>query len=515
MADHSGRKTTRAGAAPLITIDPSSRAPLQQQIYQGLRRAILSGSLTPGTRLLSSRALATELAVSRTTTLLAFDQLLAEGYVSARHGSGTFVAIELPDDLPRVARVRSPSRGTLPGLARRGLALASMPPAARRLGASPRAFRLGVPALDLVPTRLWSQLLARRTRSATLAQLDYGDPAGLKALREAIAAHVSTTRGTHCTADQVFVVAGAQRGLEWICRLLLDPGDAVWLEEPGYPGARSALVGAGARILPARVDASGLDVEAAARHAGHARLAYVTPSHQFPLGVPMTLPRRLALLKWASDARAWILEDDYDSEFRYATRAIPCLHGLAADGRVIYVGSFSKTFFPSLRLGFLIVPEVVHEALVAVRRGADLHPPTLDQAALADFMIEGHYERHLRRMRAVYAERLEALAAAADRYGRGAITLRPVRTGLHAVADLHAGSPEAVCEEAMSRGLEVMPLSAYFVGEPHDAHALVLGFGAVRPEAMAVAVQRLVAAIDAVRSRRLRPDARAAGARRR
>jgi GntR family transcriptional regulator/MocR family aminotransferase len=457
MADHSGRKTTRAAAAPLITIDPSSRAPLQQQIYQGLRRAILSGSLTPGTRLLSSRALATELAVSRTTTLLAFDQLLAEGYVSARHGSGTFVAIELPDDLPRVARVRSPSRGTLPGLARRGLALASMPPAARRLGASPRAFRLGVPALDLVPTRLWSQLLARRTRSATLAQLDYGDPAGLKALREAIAAHVSTTRGTHCTADQVFVVAGAQRGLEWICRLLLDPGDAVWLEEPGYPGARSALV----------------------------------------------------------DARAWILEDDYDSEFRYATRAIPCLHGLAADGRVIYVGSFSKTFFPSLRLGFLIVPEVVHEALVAVRRGADLHPPTLDQAALADFMIEGHYERHLRRMRAVYAERLEALAAAADRYGRGAITLRPVRTGLHAVADLHAGSPEAVCEEAMSRGLEVMPLSAYFVGEPHDAHALVLGFGAVRPEAMAAAVQRLVAAIDAVRSRRLRPDARAAGARRR
>jgi len=515
MTDHSRRASTRAPAAPLIAIDPASRQPLQQQIYQGLRRAILDGVLTPGTRLLSSRAMATELAVSRTTTLLAFDQLLAEGYVSARHGSGTFVAQELPDDLPRTARVRSPSRGTLPGLSRRGVELASMPPSARRLGGAPRAFRLGVPALDLVPTRLWSQLLARRARSATLAQLDYGDSAGLKVLREAIAAHVSTTRGTHCTADHVFVVAGAQRGLEWVCRLLLDPGDAAWLEEPGYPGARSALVGAGARVLPARVDASGLDVEAAVRQAGHARLVYVTPSHQFPLGVPMTLPRRLALLKWASEARAWILEDDYDSEFRYATRAIPSLHGLAADGRVIYVGSFSKTFFPSLRLGFLIVPEAVREALTAVRRGADLHPPSLDQAALADLMIEGHYERHLRRMRAVYGERLDALMAAADRHGRGALTLRPVRTGLHAVADLHVGSAEAVCEEALARGLEVMPLSAYFMGEPRDAQALVLGFGAVRPEAVTAAVQRLVAVIDSVRARRLRPDARAAGARRR
>ena len=513
MTDHSAR-SSRASAAPLITIDPASREALQQQIYRGLRRAILDGVLTPGTRLLSSRALAAELAVSRTTTLLAFDQLLAEGYVSARHGSGTFVARELPDDLPRVARVRSPSRGKLPGLARRGVALASTPAAARRIAGPPRAFRLGVPALDLVPTRLWSQLVARHARSATPAQLDYGDPAGLQQLRQAIAAHVSTTRGTHCTGDQVFIVAGAQRGLEWICRLLLDPCDAAWLEEPGYPGARSALVGAGARILPVRVDESGVDVEAASRHAGGARLAYVTPSHQFPLGVPMSLPRRLALLKWASEARAWILEDDYDSEFRYATRAIPCLHGLAADGRVIYIGSFSKTFFPALRLGFLIVPGSLHEALVAVRRSADLHPPSLEQAAFADLMIEGHFERHLRRMRAVYAERLDALTSAADRYGRGAFTLRPVRTGLHAVADLHAGNPELVCDEALSRGLEVMPLSAYFVGEPRDAQGLVLGFGAVRPEAITAGVQRLVAAIDAVRSRRLRSDARAAGARR-
>ena len=236
------------------------------------------------------------------------------------------------------------------------------------------------------------------------------------------------------------------------------------MEEPGYPGARSALVGAGARILPVRVDADGLDVEAGMRSAGNARLVYVTPSHQYPLGVPMSLPRRLALLKWAAAARAWVVEDDYDSEFRYGARPIPCLHGLDVDGRVIYLGSFSKTLFPALRLGFVIVPPDLQDRVVAARSAADQHPPWLEQAVLADFITEGHFARHLRRMRAAYRERLEALAHAADRYCRGRLRLRPVQTGLHAVADLDGADAARVSREAAARGVEATPLSAYFVG---------------------------------------------------
>jgi GntR family transcriptional regulator/MocR family aminotransferase len=353
--------------------------------------------------------------------------------------------------------------------------------------------------VDLFPVRLWSRLASRWLRSVTAAQLDYGDSAGLRVLREAIAEHVKTARGTRCGADQVLVVAGAQQGLDLICRLLLDPGDRVWMEEPGYPGARSALRGAGARILPVRVDADGLDVEAGVRTAGNARLVYVTPSHQYPLGVPMSLSRRLALLKWAAAARAWVVEDDYDSEFRYGARPIPCLHGLDVDGRVIYVGSFSKTLFPALRLGFVIVPPDLQDRVVAARSAADQHPPWLEQAVLADFITEGHFARHLRRMRAAYRERLEALAHAADRHCGGRLRLRAVQTGLHVVADLDGVDAVRVSQEAAARGVEATPLSAYHVGRGRVPSALVLGFGSVRPDAASRGMERLAAAIAAAR----------------
>jgi GntR family transcriptional regulator/MocR family aminotransferase len=332
-----------------------------------------------------------------------------------------------------------------------------------------------------------------------VAQLDYSDPAGFVGLREAIADHVQAARGTRCSADQVVVVAGAQRGLEQICHFVLDPGDKAWLEEPGYFGARSALLGAGARIVPVPVDEHGLNVDAGVARARDARLVYVTPSHQFPLGVPMNLPRRLALVKWASTAGAWVVEDDYDSEFRYGARPVPCLHGLDADGRVIYVGSFSKTLFPALRLGFLIVPADLREPLLAARRAADVHPPLLDQAVLADLMAAGHFERHLRRMRAAYRERLEALVAAADRYCAGALHVRPVKTGLHAVADLESAPAERVCHEARARGVDVTPLSAYYLHRPRGADGLVLGFGAVGPDAVRGGMERLAASIEAAR----------------
>ena len=332
----------------------------------------------------------------------------------------------------------------------------------------------------------------------TLRQLDYSDPAGFRELRQAIAEHVQAARGTTCTADQVFIVAGAQRALQMICSLVLDPGDRVWLEDPGYPGARSALTQAGAQIVAARVDAHGLDVVATARLAPDARMAYVTPSNQFPLGVPMSLMRRLALLKWASKAGAWIVEDDYDSEFRYSTRPFPSLHGLDADGRVLYVGTFAKSTFPAMRLGFVIVPIDLRQRFLATRRATDVHPPLLEQMALADFIGAGHYATHLRRMRSAYRERVEALVEAAKKSCDGVLRLRPVQTGLHAVADLGGVDEERVCEEAAARGIEVAPLGMYYVGRP-TAHGLLLGFASTPPESLRRGMERLADAINAAR----------------
>jgi GntR family transcriptional regulator/MocR family aminotransferase len=284
-----------------------------------------------------------------------------------------------------------------------------------------------------------------------------------------------------------------------LCNVLLDPGDRAWMEEPGYPPARSALVAAGARILPVPVDEDGLDVQAGTRKAGDARLAYVTPSHQFPLGVPMSLPRRLALLKWASMARAWVIEDDYDSDFRHGERPLPCLHGLDVDGRVIYLNSFSKTLFPSLRVGYLIAPADLDEAIRAARRAIDLRPSTLEQVVLTDFIEGGHFDRHLRRMRAAYHERLEALVDAAERICGEALQLRAARTGLHVVADLDGVDATRVFQEAVARGVEVMPLSTYYFGRGLAPNGLVLGFGAVRPDAMNAGMESLAAAIEAAR----------------
>jgi GntR family transcriptional regulator/MocR family aminotransferase len=481
----------------LVRVDARADTTLQQQIYGGVRRAILDGLIAPGAKIPSSRELARDLGVSRTTTVLALDQLVAEGYLEAVHGAGTFVAAELPDDRPRLGP-RPPRTVRHPPISQRGEALAAIPPPGWRVGGPPRPFRIGVPALDLFPVRTWSQLLSRRVRGVTRSQLDYSETAGVLALREAIAGHVTAARGARCTAEQVMIVAGAQRGIEQICRLLLDPGDPVWLEDPGYPGARSAILSAAARVVPVAVDGEGLDVDAAARRHRDARLAYVTPSHQFPLGVPMSVARRHALLEWAAAADAWIVEDDYDSEFRFGTSPMPCLQGLDADGRVIYVGSFSKTLFPALRLGFLITPPDVHDRMKAVRRAADVHPPTLDQMALADLMQAGHYERHLRRMRSAYRERAEALLSAAERFCGGALHVRAVQTGLHVVADVEGACAGDVFREAVARGLELMPLSSYFLG-PSRGNALVLGFASAPPEAIAHGMERLAASIEAAR----------------
>jgi GntR family transcriptional regulator / MocR family aminotransferase len=481
----------------LLRLDAHAPESLQAQLCAGLRRAIRAGVLRPGARVPSSRALAGDLRISRTTVVLAYDQLIAEDVLATRAGSGTFVA-SVPGGLQPASSGRRTSAH--PSLSRRGAAIASTASIAWKLGGAPRPFRLGTPALDALPLHAWTQFATRRLKTITLAQLDYRDSTGELSLRTAIAEHVRRVRGAACTADQVIVVGGAQHGLELICRLLLDNGDAAWVEEPGYPGARSALTAAGARIIPVPVDGDGLDVAAGIRRAPAARLAYVTPSHQFPLGVPMALPRRLALLAWARRARAWIVEDDYDCGFHYGSQPMPCLQGLDGDSRVIYVGSFSKTLFPALRLGYVIVPSDLYSALVTARGASGFHSPVLEQGVLADLMDAGIFERHLRRMHREYRRRLAALTEAAARHGRGLFTLRPVTTGLHAIADLHGVDDQAAFREAMAHGVEVMPVSAYcFDRRRAPRRGLVLGFGSVRPELLDAGMARLATAVRAAR----------------
>ncbi|MGH9142279.1 MAG: PLP-dependent aminotransferase family protein, partial [Thermoanaerobaculia bacterium] len=327
-------------------------ATLPSQIRHTIRRAVLAGYLRPGARLPSSRVLAAELGVSRNSVVDAYDQLHSEGYLEGRHGSGTFVAADLLVDVAGRSPATSPLRQL--ALSSRGRASASLETS--HSADTHRPFSPGIPALDLAALASWFQTAARVRKRMTPELLNYGNAAGYAPLREAIAGYLGPTRGVMCGADQVVITAGTQQALSIAAHLLLDPDEPAWVEDPGYPGAAAALAGAGARLVHVAVDADGLDVAAGVRRAPGARLAYVSPSHQYPLGITMSLARRLDLLRWANQANAWILEDDYDSEFRYDGRTLPALQGLDDRGRVIYVGTFSKTLFPSLRIGYAIVP---------------------------------------------------------------------------------------------------------------------------------------------------------------
>lgn len=350
-----------------LDVDESSSVPLHRQIYGGLRDAMLEGRLAAGTRLPSSRLLAKELGVSRNTVLNALTQLRAEGYLEGRVGSGTYVSHSLPDDL---LRTRSKKARRLPtrarrGLAERGLRLLTAPRAFRADRGQPRAFRPGVPALDAFSCGEWGRLSARRWRRPPRDLLVYGEPAGYRPLREAIATRLGTMRAMRCTWEQVVIVSGSQQGIELAARLLLDPGDAVWVEDPGYPGVRGVLAGSGARLVHVPVDEEGLDVAVGEELHGSARMACVCPSHQYPAGVMMSLRRRLSLLDWASRSGARVLEDDYASELGYAGRPLAALQALDAEDRVIYLGTFSLSLFPALRLGYLVVPSDLVDAFAA------------------------------------------------------------------------------------------------------------------------------------------------------
>lgn len=461
--------------------------PLHLQIYEGYRRAIVDGRLRPGQRLPSTRTLAEDLGLSRIPVVMAFSQLVAEGYVESRVGAGTFVCSTLPDPGPPgptpAIPARHPGRRRVPPIA---LTSRSEPWFALR-----GPFRLAQPAFDEFPVEQWSRIVSRHARRQSRREMAYGDPMGLPALREALAAHLHTFRSVTCSPEQIMIVSGSQQALALAGRALLRPGDAVWLEEPGYAGARDAVRLAAARVVPVRVDGEGLDVSEGMKRAPRARAAFVTPSHHYPLGAIMSASRRLQLLDWARMRGAWIVEDDYDSEYRYGGEPLASLYGLDRDARVIYVGTFSKILFPALRVGYVVIPTDLVDRFRVVRDAMDLFPATLYQSVLAEFVRDGHFARHMRRMRRVYAARRKALEEAiAQELGPGARVVGD-RTGFHLVVLLPPRCRDHdVAMEAAREGISVVPLSSCYVGRPARP-GLVLGFGSTRPAEMRRALQKL------------------------
>jgi GntR family transcriptional regulator/MocR family aminotransferase len=481
-------KRAASEIVPLLALDRAAAKPLYRQLYEGFREAILAGRLGAGQRLPSTRSLAGELQISRLPVLTAFEQLLAEGYFESRTGAGTFVARALAEPRPAPGGRNPPA---LPGPrtagANPGLPLGRQEPWLGGLG----AFRVSQMAVDQFPLQVWAGLVARHGRNPRASQMLYGDPMGDRRFRETLAAYLRTSRGVRCEAGQILVTSGSQHALALAARVLLDPGDEVWMEEPGYQGARDALATAGARLVPVPVDAEGLDVAAGAALSPRARAVYVTPSHQYPLGATLTASRRLQLLDWARRSGAWILEDDYDSEYRYESPPVAALQGLDRDARVIYIGTFSKVLFPALRVGYLVVPADLVERFAAMRAAVDDFPSTLYQAVLADFLAEGHFARHLRRMRRLYRERRGALVEALRSELGEAVQVLGEGAGMHLAAVLGEGSQDRrLAERAAREGLWAMPLSACYLGEPSRA-GLVLGYGGTGVPEILDGVRRL------------------------
>ena len=453
-----------------LPIDRSSGTPIHRQIYEGLRRVVLDGLLRPGQRVPSTRAMAVELGVSRLPVLTAYDQLLHEGYLTGRIGSGTFVSAALPDDLLRSPAAAAPAHPVAP---RRGPRPAPRPRDEGGLG----PFRMSLPALDQFPHAAWARLVSRHAHALTPAQMAYGDPAGLVPLRVAIADHLRAARAVRCEAEQVLIVSGSQAALRLTTAVLLARGDRVALEDPGYPGARAALGAGGAELVPVPVDEEGMSVASLRRRGGRVRAAYVTPSHQYPLGMSMTAGRRLALLDWAVRHEAWILEDDYDSEYRYVSRPLGALQGMDGHERVVYIGTFSKVLFPAVRVGYLVVPPSLWQRFVDAREAFDLFSPALYQLALAEFLREGHFARHLRRMRGVYLGRRDALLTGLARHCGDRLTVLNADAGLHLAVLLPSGLDDAeVVRRMTARNLTATALSTCYAGAARQS-GLLLGFG--------------------------------------
>jgi GntR family transcriptional regulator/MocR family aminotransferase len=472
---------------------------LSAALYERICAAIACGALAAGTRLPSSRALARDLGLSRSTVELAFARLDGEGWIELRAGSGSYAlapdALRAPAGPSAVARAPAADRTVL---SRWGTRLAAAPPDDDQR--APRVLTPCAVDVDHLPHRAWARAAARAR-----APLTHGDPAGHEPLRRAIAAHLAGARGVSCDWQRVIVVHGTQQALDLAVRLLLDEGDAVWLEEPGYLHARAAFHAAGLRIAAVPVDAEGLQVDAGRVLAPDARLAYVTPSHQYPLGVTMSLARRTALLDWAERAGGWIFEDDYDSELRYADRPIAAVQGLRGGDRVLYAGTFNKSLFPTLRVAYVVVPDMLVDAFTAGRAALDGAVNATTQATLAELIVSGDFAAHLRAARARCAERRDALVDALRRALGGAPPLVGADAGMHLVVRLPDGADDvALVRAARERGLDPGALSPHYLGAAQPG--LLLGYSGAAPAELRRAVAALARVVTA-RGRRGIPAA--------
>ena len=469
-----------------ILIDRTAPAPIHRQIYDEWRQAVLSGRLRPGERVPSTREFAVALTVSRATVTAAYDQLSAEGYLLSVQGSGTFVCAELPDDLLRPGGTPRPRRDEQPAV--RVSAYGSRLRADFwRSDDEPGVIDLsrGGPDLGHFPVGLWRRVVARHLRFATSAGFDYGrQVAGYEPLRREVASYLARSRAVRCSPEQVIVVNGSQQALDLTARVLLDVGDEVAIENPGYTGARHLFAAHGARLAPVRVTASGIAVEDLKPST---RLVYLTPSHQFPTGVSLPLARRLDLVEWARPHGAVIVEDDYDSEYRYAGAPLPSLQSLADGVPVVYVGTFSNVMFPGLRVGYVVVPPDLVAPFTRAKWLSDRQTPVLEQAALADFLLEGHLERHIRRMRRLYKRRYDVLIEALASGFGGRAAVRGDAAGMHVLV---AFDRDGMVARAARHGVRLMSSAPYYLsGAPRNE--VVMGFSAVGERTIRKGVKRL------------------------
>ncbi len=478
---------------------------LFEQIYRAVRAGILDGRLAPGSRAPATRELARELHVSRNVAMMAYQQLIAEGYLASRRGAGTFVAHELPERLTTVGRRRAArSRDALPSprlsaYARRTREEAAVAPLRwePRRAALPYDFRYGRPAFADFPHDTWCRILARRARRATIRDLDYLPAEGLPALRETIAGYAARARGIECSPDQVMVLSGSQQAFDLAARVLIDPGDTVIFEEPHYRAGRIAMKAAGARIETVAVDDHGLPVDQLA-HRSACRMAVVTPSHQFPTGAVMPLARRLELIRWANRAGACVFEDDYDSEYRYEGRPIEAMRALDEFGCVLYAATFSKLMFPALRLGYMILPDSMVDSFRSAKALADTGCPALPQLALVDFIREGHFERHLHRLRVRNASRRAAMLEAIDRYLGNRARVTGINAGIHALIwlpEFPFRETREIRARAERLGVGVYSVGPFYLKPPPHA-GLILGYSSLPEKQIAEGIRRLAAALN-------------------